>query len=863
MRGLKKILSTMLVGAMLSTGISSIAALPSDVAGTNIEEQAELLGALGIMVGDAETGNFRPDANIKRSEFAKIAVTTLGLSDIAESNKNVTKFPDVGTDHWANGYINVAVDQGIIIGDENGNFRPDDNVNYAEAMTVLVRMLGREPVAQSNGTWPTGYIVAGTQAGINKGVASHAASTPITRAVAAQLDFNALTIKMMEQTGFGNNVSYEVVDKTILEDKLGVVKTNGQLVANGDTRIGGGNGLKDDEVQVGDNIYKIGETNADKLLGYNVVIYSREDDRTGYNNLLVARADSAKNSTLEINASNIHSMVMARSGSITLKYWEDKENDRAPKTAYIETEANLVYNGKSADLSSDLLQPAFGKLVMLDTDNNEEYDVVFSTEYTNYVVEDTSLSTQTVTDKYGKPSFRLDPEDTSIKYSIEDKDGNAVKFEDIKEWNVLSVTESLDKSLIKIGVSSEYISGRVSEKSDDKVTIDGKSYEIAANYPHSININDEGTFYLDIEGKIAAVDSTTVNTGNYAYLLEGAKSGNVSDVVEFKLFNKEGETVILQAAEKVQLNKAAAADAKSVLDKLSSDGSVVQQLITYDVNADGKISKINTASDKTATQEYSKEFSKNFESNDVIYKSASSKLGRFNINENTIVFDIPAGESDSDNYAIRGKSMFVDGNKYNVSIFDMGEDLTASVVLVTNSSGKTNDEAPIAVIDKIVKVQNDRGEIVEKAYMLYKGESVSFLGDKSGVFADENGDALKSGDVIQFKTNARGEIDKVNVLFDVSTKDTEFVNEKESGLVTVHGKVVKKFANSVNVSVNDGTVENYTLNNVTVYKYDSTKNSNKVTLASSGDIIRYDEADAQTLFIRIYNDEVKEMVIIK
>ena len=95
-------------------------ALAPDLEGTKYEEAAELLGALGIMVGDAEDGNFRPDDSILRSEMAKVAVYAVGLEDVAKSSMQATRFPDVVSDHWANGPINVADQQGMVIGDDTG-----------------------------------------------------------------------------------------------------------------------------------------------------------------------------------------------------------------------------------------------------------------------------------------------------------------------------------------------------------------------------------------------------------------------------------------------------------------------------------------------------------------------------------------------------------------------------------------------------------------------------------------------------------------------------------------------------------------------------------------------------------------------
>ena len=72
MNKLKKLISAVVAASMLSS--VSFASLPQDVTGTDIETQATVLGALEIMVGDADTGAFRPKDAIKRSEVAKVGV---------------------------------------------------------------------------------------------------------------------------------------------------------------------------------------------------------------------------------------------------------------------------------------------------------------------------------------------------------------------------------------------------------------------------------------------------------------------------------------------------------------------------------------------------------------------------------------------------------------------------------------------------------------------------------------------------------------------------------------------------------------------------------------------------------------------
>ena len=200
MNKLRKLLGSVLAFAMLFSVVSTAsvsAALAPDMQDNTRAEAVEVLGALNIMVGDADTGLFRPNDAIKRSEVAKIAVNALGLADVALSSNYPTKFPDVPADHWANGYINVATNQKLVIGDDTGTFRPDDTITYAEAMTILVRVIGHEPSALAKGGYPSGYLVVGTENGINRNAVA-TANDPATRSLAAQMMFNALTVKMME-----------------------------------------------------------------------------------------------------------------------------------------------------------------------------------------------------------------------------------------------------------------------------------------------------------------------------------------------------------------------------------------------------------------------------------------------------------------------------------------------------------------------------------------------------------------------------------------------------------------------------------------------------------------------------------------
>lgn len=867
----KRVISYALSAVMALGIVSPVSAykIADDVAGTKYEEAATVLGALGIMIGD-DTGAFRPDDNISRAEFAKIAVHALGIENIASSNQGISVFPDVSTDYWANGYINVAASQGIIIGDDTGLFRPEDNISYQEAVTILIRVLGHEPAAKSKGGYPSGYLVQGAQIGVTDDVTATSTS-PASRGMVAQMTFNSLTANLMEQTGFGNNLNYEIVDKTLLEDKLDVYTDTGIITGNDETKLNGVSGLKEDTVEIGSGkLFKVGASNADKLLGYTVDYYYKKNKN---DNELILANPTKENDRLVIEAKNLAEEL--KEGATSISYFKSEDDAKATK-ANLENSYSVIYNQKH---SASLVQPKTGNVALLDNDGNGVYDIVFIDEHVNYVVDSVSSFAKKVYDKYGKDPLSLDKDaNADLKVIIEDTDGNAMKFEDLKEWDVLSVYKNDD--YVRMIVSRKTVSGTVTETgSDGEKKIDSTEYKVAEN----LNANDlelqmEGIFYLDFEGKIAGYDATTRQTANYAYLLNAALTDDMSPVLNVKLFDSQGKEIVYKAAEKIRFNSTTSVASNTVLDKLKADGKVVPQLITYELNSEGKIAEIYTAEDKTASFPESflkSRFSLNFKGEELEFKSASNKLnivdengkvtGSIGVNSSTVVFDIPLGETDTDNMAVRNSKMFTDGSTYNVLAYDMTEDHVATVLLVTNSVNVEKLESPIAIVDKLATIRNEDNMQVEKLYAYVDGEYVSMTTESASTLTVD-GKKVKTGDIIQYTTNIKGEIDGITVLFRADDKATEFMNHfgDNNEMITLYGKVTKKFADSVNITVNDSNALNYNVTGATVYAYDSTKSSNKLSVATAGDITKWeDDANEVRVFLRIYQDEVKEIVIVQ
>lgn len=91
----------------------------------------------GIVKGYPDD-TFRPKNNMTRAEFAAVAAR---FDEIAYEGADL--FSDIAG-HWAADEINSAASKGWIKGFE-GKFRPDDYITRAEAVTLINRVLNRQP----------------------------------------------------------------------------------------------------------------------------------------------------------------------------------------------------------------------------------------------------------------------------------------------------------------------------------------------------------------------------------------------------------------------------------------------------------------------------------------------------------------------------------------------------------------------------------------------------------------------------------------------------------------------------------------------------------------------------------------------
>lgn len=88
----------------------------------------------GILKGD-DKGNYKPDQDIKRSEFAALLVRALKLTPKSTSS---ISFRDVTVNKWFYKEVQIASQYGLIKGKENNYFKPDELITREE-MAVMIK----------------------------------------------------------------------------------------------------------------------------------------------------------------------------------------------------------------------------------------------------------------------------------------------------------------------------------------------------------------------------------------------------------------------------------------------------------------------------------------------------------------------------------------------------------------------------------------------------------------------------------------------------------------------------------------------------------------------------------------------------
>ncbi len=575
MRLYTKLITIVLVLTMvLSQGVLT----PLAAEQSAYSEEIEIVNALGIMVGD-ENGDFAPEKNLTRAEFAQVLTVLLQINDSESAKANawyfksgeavenqvlnsgkVQAFADVPADHWAYGVIGQVSSLGYMIGTGENEFSPEENVTINQVNKVFVKMLGYEVFAERNGGYPAGYNYTASSIKLLKGV-KHYGDTPILRGELAKMLVNMFDVEMVD-IGFVTDegtASYEQSEKTFLESELGVYTTKGELTSTSVTGLYGESNISEGEVVIGGVVYKVaaGAEYINGFLGKFIDIYYVKDSNDQNIVLYAALSDDVDEFVIDIK-----DFVSLSSG--VLKYNDD--NDKIEKLDLVAIPA-IIFNGTSVDtISTEQIKSYYnGTITAINSDNKGDYEMLVIEAYRTMVVKNNArnvivngLLTQGV-DK--DAVLNLTEEATKDKIVSIYKDGLPSGANTIFENAVLDVAAS--EGEIKVIVTKEpkdMVVAGIAEDIDGYFLYDaeGNGYKVADDYVKSTvaslpTIGANCVVYFNSFGEIAFAEVNSSEYANKGLIIDAAEDGRggLKSGVKVRVFSDTGRFVEYMLAEKI------------------------------------------------------------------------------------------------------------------------------------------------------------------------------------------------------------------------------------------------------------------------------------------------------------------------
>lgn len=612
MKRFKKLISAVVAATFMFT-VAAPAAMAADV-----NAAIGRLGGLGVVTGYA-SGDFKPDQNITRAEFAAVAVRLLGMDAAANAAKGATKFKDVSSSHWGAGYVNLAVGNGVIKGYPDGTFKPEANVTYAEAFAMLVRVLGYEGVVTGN--WPTNYIGKASQLGVLDDIIANDFNAAATRGAVFTAADNSLDVLVMKSTKDG----WEEDTKTLMEKRLNVVKK-----AEGVVIVTPNYGEKK---KVTIDPTPLDASNND---AYTVEVVDGIDANAYWGEKVVAWVKDDKAIFLDRkNASDvIADKVIHAKTDITKVYFDAKDKD------YNLSENTIVRNNFDGELKT-VAGKAYGNEFVRDLADGTQIKAVLDSSgkvafvevftYLQGLVKDVSSSDEKVNVKAGGLSS-VELKNTTFTIT---KDGKSIGIDALKVSDVLDVAQNAARTKFYIYATDKTVSGKVeSISSDNKVTISGTQYK-TINAKVSTNNGDsysasladvQGknvTARLNKDGKIAFVVADSAATSNYipVFIKSRDKDGTLDKDVWVKVGRVDGTNVNYKVTKDTKING-------TKIDKTSLEGVSSLILTTSTVAKqiyDDNIYKIELAADGNTVKEF-----KTYEQSEKVDIAANSPASKTN-----------------------------------------------------------------------------------------------------------------------------------------------------------------------------------------------------------------------------------------
>lgn len=235
---MKKIMATVIAGALTLSTVSAAFAAESDYEKSKYKFEIDELKKLEIING-YPGGDYRPDSLITKAEFMAMFSRLVGMEKMDTTQ---SAFADISNEHWALGYVNFCYDRGYIdifnmLEDEEKtevpprltlsaeeiteNFMPNEIIKLENAVHLLVEELGYDTHAEYMG----GALNVASTMGLLDGFSEEDIENNgyFTREKAAKLIYNALNTPIVKESALKFDSKGEpYAELTIMNGENGV-----------------------------------------------------------------------------------------------------------------------------------------------------------------------------------------------------------------------------------------------------------------------------------------------------------------------------------------------------------------------------------------------------------------------------------------------------------------------------------------------------------------------------------------------------------------------------------------------------------------------------------------------------------------
>ena len=548
MRNLKRALSLALASVMLlgMMVIGTSAASFTDADEIVNTEAATITAGLGLFAGSE--GKFNPAGTVTRAQMATVIVKMLYGSEInADSYKGSGKFSDVASFEggWAEGYINLCANLGIVGGYGDGTFKPGQYLTTAEAVTMLLNAL---KVDAGEGTWPLTVMAAAEKINLYKDMLTAKPTTneALTRDQLSVLVWNGLNYSADQKVGYTvNGVTYT----DYMEAYLAAGNTLGQQNPNAatitiaypdtlaDTVFGlkkaegiltGNTATGEDYTVVAGEEYNI-ETGLE-LIGHKVTVYFESEVKSdkepgvayavvdGNKTVVVAQPDGAIDSRSEYRAAFGSKAITVAQNVATYRNYN-----------IVAANTTNIGNVDVDTAAGDYVVPNGTYVIDEDTNTVIAYHAPAVTEV--------SIVEKIVTTA-GKESIKISGINNNQALANTEDEDEVVEYDGIAEEDLVAVTE---QGALYIVTKLDTVNGIVTSQSSNKdngatiLTIGGTKYTFFAVAGGQDDTNKVLTNEIDVD----FTDKALFNKEHTFYLTNGklvgysavAGAADVSDVV--------------------------------------------------------------------------------------------------------------------------------------------------------------------------------------------------------------------------------------------------------------------------------------------------------------------------------------------